>query len=62
MRLAETVPCRKYKPRRRKEVPLAEQEEIAKAYLQDKLPQKDIARHHRIKPQLVQDLVAEAKK
>lgn len=62
MRLAETVPCRNYRPRKRKEVPLDEQDKIAQAYLKDKLPQSEIARQHRVKPQLVLDLVAAAKR
>ena len=37
-------------------------EQIAKSYLEQYLPQREIARRHRIKFQLVRDLVAEAKK
>ena len=60
-RLAETVPFRQYKVRRRKEVPLEEQEKITEAYLKEYVPQKEIARRHRVTVQLVRDLVAEAK-
>lgn len=55
------MPCRQYKPRRRKAVPLEEQTRIAEACLQEQLSQQDVARRHRITVQLVRDLVYEAK-
>ena len=55
--LKETVPVKKYKARRRREVSLEEREEIVDEYLKEYLPQKDIAQRHRVKTQLVSDLV-----
>ena len=55
--LKETVPVKKYKARRRREVSLEEREEIVDVYLKEYLPQKDIAQRHRVKTQLVSDLV-----
>ena len=60
-RLAETVPSRQYKVRRRRAVPIEEQEQIVNAYLKDFVPQKEVAQRHRVTVQLVSDLVAEAK-
>ena len=59
--LKETVPVKKYKARRRLEVSLDEREEIVDEYLKEYLPQKDIAQRHRVKTQLVSDLVYERK-
>ena len=42
-RLLETVPCRQYKVRRRKAVPIEEQEQIVDAYLKEFVPQKEVA-------------------
>jgi hypothetical protein len=58
---AEAVPCRQYRVRRRKDVPIEEQSEIASAYLRDYLPQKDVAIRYQVSVQLVKDLVAEVK-
>ena len=60
--MEETWPGGKYRPRRRKELPLEEQEDIVDAYRTSFLPQKEIARRHRVTPQLVSDLVSESKK
>ena len=60
-RRAEAVPCRQYKARRRKELSIEEQSQIASAYLKQYLPQKDVAIRHQVSVQLVKDLVAEAK-
>ena len=57
----EAVPGRQYKPRHRKLVPLEEQDLIVKSCQTSKLPQKEVAKQHRVKLQLVEDLVAEAK-
>jgi len=44
----ETVPCRQYKPRRRKTLSLSELEEITDAYIRKHLPQKEVARRYRV--------------
>ena len=59
--IMETVPCRYYLARRRKELTLEEQELISETANTSILTQNDIARVFRIKTQLVRDLVWESK-
>ena len=61
LRMADTVPSTKYRPRRRKELSLQEHDEIVSAYLDDMMPQKEIALKYRVSLQLVRDLVSESK-
>ena len=42
-RLAEMIPSRQYKVRRRKAVPFEEQELIVKAYVKEHVAQKEVA-------------------
>lgn len=52
---------RKYRARRRRTVPLEEQDAIVELYLEKKVPQKDVARRFRVTERLVSDLVREAR-
>ena len=55
----ETIPGPNYKPRRRRELSLKEQEQIVDEFLKKFWPQKEIARLHRVSVRLVSDLVCE---
>ena len=57
----ETVPAGWYRPRRRGAVSLEEQEEIVDLYIKDAVPQKEVARRHRVTPNLVSVLVRESR-
>ena len=48
IRMAETVPSTKYRPRRRKELSLQEQDDIVSAYFDDMIPQKEVALKYRV--------------
>ena len=61
LRMAETVPSNIYRPRRRKELSLQEHDDIVSAYLDDLMPQKEVALKYRVSVQLVRDLVSESK-
>ena len=57
----ETVPSRKYRPRRRCELSAAEMKRIVDAYTVEYIPQKEVARRFRVTVPLVSILVCEAK-
>ena len=60
--MLETVPCRKYRARRRHELSAEDEENIVRAYTQDYMTQKDVARKFRVTETLVSDLVRESRK
>ena len=55
----EMIPGPYYKPRRRREISLKEQDQIVNEFLKNFWPQKEIARLHRVSVRLVSDLVCE---
>ena len=56
------MPARKYRLRRRNGLAAAEQQEIVDSYVKEYIPQKEIARRHRVTPALVSALVRDSKK
>ena len=44
----EIVPNRQYRPRRRRELTLSEQQDIISSYILDYIPQKEIALKYRV--------------
>ena len=58
--LAEKPARLNYKKRRLKELPYAMREAIVRAYLEEHMFQKDVARLFRVTPALVSKLVCEA--
>ena len=59
--MQEIVPAKQYKPRRRAELAVEEQESIVEDHLSKFIAQKEIARRYRVKVQLVKDLISESK-
>ena len=57
----ETVPARKYRPRRRCELSAADIKSIVEEYKVEYIPQKEVARRFRVTVPLVSNFVCEAK-
>ena len=58
----ETAAAHRYRPRRRRGLSAAEQQEIIDAYVRQYIPQREIAKRFRVTHNLVSGLVQDSKK
>ena len=59
--MLETIPSRKYRAKKRCELSAEDKDNIVRAYTQEYLSQKDVARRFRVNEMLVSNLVREAR-